>query len=101
MAEWRFLLIRTAVILIAGFWVFSPALNGYWLWDDGVLITQNPTVLNPAGLWKIWFDPANSLIDYFPITVCVEWIEWHLWRDSTLGYHLMSVILHLISSLLV
>ena len=94
------LLLRAAVIILAGFWVFGPALRGEWLWDDDLLISQNALVQSPDGLWKIWFQPG-SLIDYFPITVTVEWIEWHLFGNDTLGYHLVSLALHLIGAFLV
>src|SRR5208282_5874533 len=56
---------------------------------------------DPAGLWKTWFAPTMSLIDYFPITVSVEWLAWRAWGLTTLGYHLTSIVLHLASALLV
>jgi tetratricopeptide (TPR) repeat protein len=85
---------------VAGFWVFSPAFHGDWLWDDGLRIPQNRLVHDPAGLWKIWFEPGK-LVDYLPITVSVEWLEWRLWHGDTLGYHLINVSLHVLGSLLV
>jgi len=94
------LLLKALLIIVAGFWVFAPALHGDWLWDDGLLIRQNALVHDPAGLWKIWFEPGK-LIDYLPITVSVEWLEWHLWDGDTLGYHLTNVILHILGALLV
>jgi len=97
---WLFLL-RVAIILAAGWWVFSPVLHGEWLWDDTWLITENALMRDPDAFWKIWFHPANNLVDYFPITVSVEWVEWQLWKTDTFGYHLINLILHLISSLLV
>jgi len=93
-------LLKALLIIAAGWWVFYPALHGDWLWDDGLLIRQNALVHDPAGLWKIWFEPGK-LIDYLPLTVSVEWIEWHLWGANTLGYHLTSVALHLLGALLV
>ncbi len=40
----------------------------------------------------------DLLIDYFPLKVTVEWIEWHLFGNHTLGYHLTSLALHLASA---
>jgi tetratricopeptide (TPR) repeat protein len=91
---------QALLIITAGFWVFSPSFHGDWLWDDGLLIRQNSLVHDPAGFWKIWFEPGK-LIDYLPITVSVEWIEWRLWHADTLGYHLTNVILHVANALLV
>jgi hypothetical protein len=94
------ILLRIALIIGAGLWAFSPALQGDWLWDDDVLITQNALIHDPAGLWKIWFQP-HLLILYFPLTASAQWVEWHLWGDNTFGYHLTNVLLHLGSCLLI
>jgi len=34
------------------------------------------------------------------MTVSVEWIEWRLWGENTLGYHLVRVGVHLLGALL-
>src|SRR5258706_13641178 len=91
-------LLQAWLIVASAFWIYAPALHGDWLWDDGQLITQNALVHAPAGLWKIWFDPG-SLVDYFPLKVSVEWLEWHLWAMNTFGYHVTSVLLHVGSAL--
>jgi tetratricopeptide (TPR) repeat protein len=71
-------------------------MHGEWLWDDRDLIVTNALIHDPQGLWKIWFDPIN-LLDYLPLKVSVEWIEWRIWGNDTLGYHLLNVVLHLLS----
>ncbi len=93
--------LQALLIVAAGVWVFYPAIHGQWLWDDDVLITNNLLIHDPAGLWKTWFAPTMSLIDYFPITVSVEWLAWRAWGLNTFGYHLTSIVLHLTSALLV
>jgi tetratricopeptide (TPR) repeat protein len=97
--DWK-LGLGALIIALATFWIYWPALHGDWLWDDDQLITQNPLIHDPDGWWKIWLQPL-SLVDYFPIKVSVEWIEWHLWGSDTLGYHITSVILHGVNALLV
>ena len=47
----RSLLLQAAVIVLAGCWVFSPAINGGWLWDDQTEILQNPDLRDQAGIW--------------------------------------------------
>jgi Tfp pilus assembly protein PilF len=91
--------LRAALILVLGFWIYWPALHGDWLWDDRDLIADNALVHDPDGLWKIWFEPTD-LYDYLPLKVSVEWIEWRLWGEDTLGYHLISLSLHLLSAFL-
>jgi len=94
------ILLQVALIVAAVVFIYSPALHGDWLWDDDILITKNPVVRDPYGFWKIWFQPG-SLFDYFPLKVTVEWLEWQLWGNDTFGYHLLNVLLHITSALLV
>ena len=56
-------LLRSLLIVAAGFWVFGHALQGGWLMDDDFYLTQNALMHDPARLWKIWFQPG-SLIEY-------------------------------------
>jgi len=97
--HWK-LLLRALIILVVGGWAFSPALHGDWLWDDDFYITANPLIHDPTRLWKTWFIPG-SVVNYFPLTATVQWIEWNLWQNNTLGYHVTNILLHLLGSLLV
>lgn len=98
--NWKLLLLRALLIVAAGFWVFAPALQGDWLMDDDMYLTQNALLNDPARLWKIWFAPG-SLIEYYPIEASAQAIQWYLWHTDTLGYHLTNLILHVIGALLV
>jgi hypothetical protein len=91
-------LLQAALLVAAGLWIFSPAFHGDWIWDDVTLIRDNPQLRSWAGLGQIWFAPP--LTDYWPLTWTLLWIEWHIWGDHTLGYHLVSVALHLTSAFL-
>jgi hypothetical protein len=90
------LVLRAAVIIALGIYIYWPALIGDWLWDDRDLIADNPLVHDPNGLWKIWFHPS-VMFDFLPLKISVEWIEWRLFGEDTLGYHLVNLCLHLTS----
>ena len=92
-------LLQAAAIILAGVWVYVPALHGDWLWDDNAEVARNPVLREPAGaIGRIWFAPAGQ--DYFPLKTTVQWAEWHLWGDRRFGYHATSLALHLLSALL-
>src|ERR1700679_611892 len=55
-----------AVIILAAFWVYAPAIHGDWLWDDDWYITNQPLLHDLNGLWKFWFAPG-SWIEYYPV----------------------------------
>lgn len=88
-----------AAIAAAGAWIYAPVLRGDWLWDDGEGILRNPALRDWAGLGGIWRGASGP--DYFPLKTSVQWLQWHLWHDQVLGYHLTNVGLHLFSALLV
>ena len=93
-------LLRAALIIGVGLWVYAPAFHGDWLWDDDWYITRNPLLRTTAGLASFWFHPG-IWVEYYPIQETVLWIEWHLFGTDTLGYHLVTVALHLADALLV
>ncbi|HEV3272241.1 MAG TPA: tetratricopeptide repeat protein [Candidatus Methylacidiphilales bacterium] len=94
------LILQALLIVAAGLWVFWPALRGDWLWDDDRLITDNFQLRSLGGLWNIWFAPGSQ-VEYYPLEQTVLWIEWQLWHNETLGYHVVTLALHLFSALLV
>ena len=82
-----------------GIWVYWPAFHGDWLWDDSSLIRDNTRLRSFYGLYEIWFSAPET--DYWPLSWTLLWLEWHLWQDQTVGYHVASLGLHLISAFLI
>jgi tetratricopeptide (TPR) repeat protein len=91
-------LVQALVMVAATLWIYGPALHGAWLWDDDVLVTDNFSLRSLGGLGHIWF---SSPLPDWPLTSTMLWIEWHLWGNETLGYHLCSLALHICSGLLI
>ncbi len=91
---WAFALLLVAVTLAA----YQPAWNGKPLWDDDINIT--PAGLRSLdGLARIWGHPGATA-QYYPLVHSVFWLEYRLWGSSTLGYHLVNILLHVVSALL-
>jgi len=97
-------LVGCAVLIVTGLWIYWPAIHGGWLWDDGLYIVDNPFVHSPDGYWKVWLNlnPLGSHYpgNYNPLTTLTEWLEWRLWGNDTLGYHLVNIALHVTSAVL-
>lgn len=88
---WRWVAI--GVLLSAGaLFVYAPALDGGFIWDDADFIVENPLNRDPGGLWKIW--ASFTANDYWPLTYSAFWLEWRLWGTAVRGYHLVNVVLH-------
>ncbi|EMI27091.1 tetratricopeptide repeat protein [Rhodopirellula europaea] len=78
---------------------YLPAIQGGFIWDDDDYVTENPTLHTVGGLIAIWTDPSATP-QYYPIVHSSFWIENHLWGLNPMGYHLVNVIIHCTSALL-
>ncbi|MBV8276489.1 MAG: hypothetical protein JO170_14680, partial [Verrucomicrobia bacterium] len=97
-SRWKTVLLGGLIVAV-GLWVYWPAVHGDWLWDDNMLIRDNTRLRSFHGLYEIWFSASET--DYWPLSWTLLWLEWHLWDDQTVGYHLASLGLHLISAFLI
>jgi tetratricopeptide (TPR) repeat protein len=77
---------------------YQPAWNGKPIWDDNGHITR-PELRSLDGLGRIWIEPGATQ-QYYPLAHSVFWVEHKLWGDSPLGYHLINILLHTVSALL-
>ncbi len=70
--------LQATVLIALSIWIYYPSLHGLYLWDDDFLLQNNATVHDPNGLYAIWSDPEHALIDFFPLTVSLEWFIWQV-----------------------
>src|SRR6266496_941201 len=84
--------LRIALLIFLPLAVYWPSLHGGFLWDDNVMVTENPFIKKPNGLWSIWFSSRQA--DYFPLTTSSFWFEWRLWGMNAAGYRFTNLLLH-------
>jgi len=87
------------VLIFVTFAAYGPALHGGLLVDDPDHITR-PAWRSLAGLARIWFD-VGITSQYFPVLHSTFWIEYRLWQDALVGYHVINVLQHAFSACLV
>jgi hypothetical protein len=90
---WRCLLLVIITVL-----AYLPALQNDFIWDDDDHFTQNPAMESVDGLRQIWSSLAVSR--YYPLTLTNFWIQRQLWDLNPMPYHLVNVLLHAFSGLL-
>jgi tetratricopeptide (TPR) repeat protein len=83
------------LVLLATGLAYLPALNGGLLLDDDSHITK-PELRSIGGLYRIWFE-IGATYQYYPLLHSAFWFEHKLWGDSVLGYHLVTLLWHLLA----
>jgi Tfp pilus assembly protein PilF len=79
---------------------YQPVWHAGFIWDDDAMVTANPLVTSGgSGLRDIW--ASTKFHDCVPLTLTALWVEWRLWGDDPLGYHLVNVLLHAFNAVLV
>jgi hypothetical protein len=74
---------------------YTPVWKGGFVWDDSIILTTNPCIVGPLGLKEIWSTPVA---DICPLTVTTLWAEHALWGLNPLPYHLVNVLMHGLSA---
>ncbi|MGD0383541.1 MAG: tetratricopeptide repeat protein [Thermoguttaceae bacterium] len=88
-----------AIIAAAAFIAYLPSLNGGFIWDDYLLLVDNPLIQASDGLYRIWC--TSEAEEYYPVTNTSLWIQWRLLGMDHAGYHHTSLILHIVEALLI
>lgn len=74
--------------------VYLPSFRGGFVWDDALLIEQNPLVKGDFNLRSIWFSTD------FPLSNIALWLEWLTFGKSAMGYRIVNALLHATSCVL-
>lgn len=89
------------LVLICTLMAFSPAFEAEWLgaWDDNANFVENPRWrgLGPEQLSWMW--GSSWMGHYQPLSWMTFGLEWGLWGLDPRGYHVVNVLLHAGSSL--
>lgn len=82
-----------ALIALATFAAYLPAMRGEPLWDDHSHLTRLE-LQSFNGLYRIWFD-LGATQQYYPLLHSAFWLEHRIWGDYAPGYHIINVVLHI------
>jgi protein O-mannosyl-transferase len=87
---WHWLLAAAAVLFIA-FEVYSPALNGEFLFDDSYLPFLMPNVAE---------GPLRGWLGVRPLLMLTYWLNYKIWGLTPFPYHAVSVLFHAVNAVL-
>jgi tetratricopeptide (TPR) repeat protein len=82
------------VLTMAAYW---PALRGGFIWDDDAHLTANPCIVGSLGFKAIW---TSTSAVYYPLVLTSFWIQHAIWGLNPLFFHLVNVLMHAMSAVL-
>jgi tetratricopeptide (TPR) repeat protein len=82
---------------------YQPVWNAGYIWDDDEFLTAHPLVntidfQKPDCFYRLWLTPSAP--DYYPMTFSLWAVESRLWGTNPSGCHLVNVLLHAFSAVL-
>lgn len=92
--EWYFILALVAAIFLA----YQPAWRAGFIWDDDAHVMP-PDMRSWHGLWRIWFE-VGAVQQYYPLLHTFSWLEFPLFGENPLGYHLVNIGVHALNAVL-
>jgi hypothetical protein len=109
----RLTIIFILVYLAAILFIFLPAMEGDFLWDDKLFISENPNILGSTFLQNFLTSPfggnvgldENSVLlnrvmqFYRPMTSLSYWLDFKVWWLNPAGFHLTNILLHLLNTI--
>jgi tetratricopeptide (TPR) repeat protein len=110
----RLNLILILVLVTANLAVFLPSLSGNFIWDDRLLITENPQLLGRDFLGRFLTSPFGGVLGldensrrldqlsqfYRPLTSLSYWIDFKIWGLNPAGFHLTNILLQALNAVL-
>jgi protein O-mannosyl-transferase len=91
------LLAGAAFIVLVTILAYLPCVCGEFVMDDDLFVGESHLIL-PSGLNNIWCSAEYA--EFYPVSYSAFWIEWRLWGMNPAGYHVFSLILHIVEALL-
>ena len=96
---WNRKSVLVGLLVIITLTAYIPAMRGDFVWDDDSYVTENQTLRSLKGLGQIWLNP-RATPQYYPLVFSSFWLEYKLWGLNPTGYHVVNVLLHVLSTLL-
>jgi protein O-mannosyl-transferase len=91
--NWFWALVLIALVFIA----YAQVFRAGFIWDDESHLTRNPCVVGPLGLKEIW---TSTQAVYYPLALTTFWVLHKFVGLDPLPYHLLNVLLHAASAIL-
>ena len=90
---WPWLIIGLAVL------IYGYSLSDGLIWDDQHYVLMKAPVSPWTELKNIWLH-NSQVAEYYPATSTGFLLQYQLWGSNPYGYHIVSLVLHILNALL-
>ncbi|MBN3038084.1 MAG: tetratricopeptide repeat protein [Candidatus Omnitrophica bacterium] len=102
----KIILFSCVLICALGLLAYANSLKGEFVWDDTNLIEKNVYVKDFKHIPKLFTKDISSSAKqgsgfFRPLQMFTYMLDFKLWRLNPIGYHLINVLLHILSALCV
>lgn len=86
-----------SLLIVLVFISYARVFHADFIWDDESHLTRNPCIVGPLGLKEIW---TSARAVYYPLVLTTFWIVHKFVGLSPWPYHLLNVLFHAGSAVL-
>jgi tetratricopeptide (TPR) repeat protein len=79
--------------------IYGFGIGRGFVFDDIIYISENPLLRRGDAFRVFWF--SSEAFNYYPIFWSLLRLQWLLWGDHPLGYHLVTLLLHCSNAVLI
>lgn len=92
---------RTKALVLFGLalLIYGFGIGRAFTFDDLIYISENPLLRRHDAFRVFWF--SSETFNYYPLFWSLLRLQWLLWGDHPLGYHLVNLLIHCVSAVLV
>ncbi|MFL6595228.1 MAG: tetratricopeptide repeat protein, partial [Chthoniobacterales bacterium] len=90
---------RGLVLFALALLIYGFGIGRAFVFDDVVYISDNSLLHRPDAFRAFWF--TSEAFNYYPLFWSLLRIQWLLWGNHPLGYHLVNLLVHCTNALLV
>lgn len=98
------ILLPAAILIAAGFIIYSNSICGKFVFDDEVLVKDNVYIKSRANLTHVFTGnliegAARKSVFYRPVQAITYMADYSVWKLDVRGYHITNIILHVLAAL--
>ena len=79
--------------------IYFPILNNGLVSDDRFYVSDTSQLADWQGLLDTWFK-FGATVQYYPLVHTFLWVQYQLWGEQPVGYHVVGVWVHVLVALL-